>query len=476
MRELAQLLLPSVRWDPSLAFGPATPGIERAMAAGVGGFVIEGGVRDAVAELTAAIRRQAGDAPVIAVAPETLASPGWSDRPLSLPPLGAVAPLRDTIVVRRLGRVVAREALRAGCNAILAPSCDVARSASVDTFSHDAAEVAESASEWIDAAQSEGVLCFAGRFPGAGALSETIDGPPLVRETDDALYARDLVPFRAAIDTGVAGLVICEAAYPSLDAGRPAACSPAIVGRLLRSQLGFDGLAVADAAALRAGRGTHVVLAELIRAGIDLALRPAAVDADLRALTDALRDGEIDRERVHDAAQRRRNRAERAAAPAIAPNDDAGDAAWLDDVAERVISRVRGRSVGLGAPVEVAVASGSRDAAVLVAAFARGVAEAGAATTDVRQVTAPSAVARSTLVVIAAPGQRAGSAASQSANAHADALCADGRRVGREVVVVWCGHPATTAPLPGASLLIACWSPTTAMVRAAGRWLVRRVS
>ena len=38
MREVAQLLLPSVRWDPAHGFAPAMPAVMRAVAAGVGGF------------------------------------------------------------------------------------------------------------------------------------------------------------------------------------------------------------------------------------------------------------------------------------------------------------------------------------------------------------------------------------------------------------------------------------------------------
>jgi beta-glucosidase-like glycosyl hydrolase len=475
VREVAQLLLPSVRWDASLGFAPAMAGIARAGAAGIGGFVIEGGTSAAVGEMASVIRRHAADAPIIAVAPETLASAAWRARPPSLPPLAALASLRDTIAIRRVARIIAREAARAGCNAILAPSCDVARSAVVGAFSHDAAEVAESVGEWIDAAQSEGVLCLAGRVPGAGAIGETIDGPLMVRETDDALYARDLVPFRAAIDAGVAGLVICEAAYPSLDASGPAARSPAIVRRLLRSQLGFEGLAVADASALRAGAGSPIAIADLIAAGIDIVLRPAAMDADLRALVDALRDGRIDRERIHDAARRRRHRAEMAAAPARAPNDDEADAGWLEDVAERVVSVVRGRSVRLGAPIEIAVSAFARAAAGIVAAVASGIGESGGDSGTVRQVIEPSALTRSPLVIVFAPTRHTALDSPAAADARTETLCADARRIGREVVVIWCGHPANAPVLPSASLIIACWSQTSAMLRAAGRWLVRRV-
>jgi hypothetical protein len=66
MREIARLLLPSIRWDATLGFAPVRPAVSRALAAGVGGFLIEGGSCDAVSALAADIRRQADSAPIIA--------------------------------------------------------------------------------------------------------------------------------------------------------------------------------------------------------------------------------------------------------------------------------------------------------------------------------------------------------------------------------------------------------------------------
>ena len=89
MRELAQLLLPAIHWHPAAGFAPVLPAVMRGIAAGVGGFVIDGGTRDAVAELTSTIRKSSGDAPIIAIAPATLTSPVWRTRPPSVPPAAA---------------------------------------------------------------------------------------------------------------------------------------------------------------------------------------------------------------------------------------------------------------------------------------------------------------------------------------------------------------------------------------------------
>jgi len=472
MRELAQLLLPAVRWDPVAGFAPALPGVMRGIAAGVGGFVIEAGSRDAVAELTATIRNSTGDAPIIAIAPVDLTSSAWRARPRSVPPAAAIASLRDALVVRRVARAVAREARLAGCNAILAPSCDVPRTPRTDAFGNVAADVAAASAEWIDAAQAEGVLCFASAFPGGGAVTDVLTGIPTVRETDDALYASDLVPFRAAIDAGVAGIVIAEASYAALDAsGTPASLSRPILGRLLRAQLRYEGLAVADASLLATRWGHRVRAADLVAAGVDIVLRPINLDVELRALIDAVEDRTLDRERVHEAATRRRLRAEMAGMPAPALDTERGDDAWLDDVAERTITVVRGRNVRITRPLEVAVVAGRADqAAAAAAGFTTGIADAGEDASSVRRVTSPSTNVRAPLVVIVDPPTGFSTSEQDAA-----ALCAEARRLGRESVVVWCGHPAASPDTPGASLTIACWSPSAPMLRATGRWLLRRV-
>jgi len=472
MRELAQLLLPAVRWDPAAGFAPALPAVMRGIAAGVGGFVIEGGSRDAVGELTGTIRRSAGDAPIVAIAPASLTSPVWRAPPLSMPPAAAIASVRDALVVRRVARAVAREARLAGCNAILAPSCDVPRTPRTDAFGHTAADVADASAEWIDAAQAEGVLCFASAFPGGGAVTDVLTGIPSVRESDDALYATDLVPFRAAIDAGVAGILIAEASYTALDAsGTPASLSGPILGRLLRTQLGYDGLAVADASLLATRWGHRVNAADLVTAGVDIVLRPINLDVELRALMDALDARTLDGERVHEAAQRRRVRAEMAGAPLPVLDADRGDDAWLDDVAERTIAVVRGRNVRVAQPIEVAVVASRADqSAAAAAGLTSGIADAGEDASSVRRVTSPSADVRAPLVVIVHPPTGISTSEQEVA-----ALCGEARRLGRESVVVWCGHPGTSPTTPAASLTIACWSPSTPMLRATGRWLLRRV-
>jgi len=477
MREVARLLLPSVRWDTLRGIAAVWPTVERALDAGVGGFVLDNIPARAAAELTQRIRDRADEAPLLVVDPTMLAETSSGEAGFSLPPLAAVAAIRDTHAVRRAARATARAVRRFGGNMMLAPSGDVVGAPRTDAFGADPGAVALAVAEWIDAAQAEGVLCCAGGFPGAGRVASVERSIPVVQAAEDALYATDLVPFRAAIDAGVAAISLAVASYPSLD--RTAAAAPfsaRVINRVLRGELGFDGLVIADGGLLDARAGRPVPVCDLASAGVDLVVRSARLDVELRALLDAVEHGRLHRERVHDASSRRRTRAELAGAPlplTMVPHTD--DADWLEELAERTIAVIRGRAVHIEAPIELAVVGARPDeVSRLVAAVGDGVGEAGGDASDVRHISVPSVASRSAVVVVAADDSRSSEWRSRAAVDLA-AFCAHARRARRDVAVVWCGHPDATPQPVDADLVIACWSSSGAMLRASGRWLMRRL-
>ena len=396
----------------------------------------------------------------------------------SLPPMSAIASLRDSHALRRAARATARAVRRVGGNTILGPCGDVCGSPRIDTCGADPSTVALSVAEWIDAAQAEGVLCCVGSFPGGGRITGAELAMPVLRAAEDALYETDLVPFRAAIDAGVAAISLAAAAYPALDrTGTPAPLSARLVGSVLRKELGFDGLVIVDGEALDASAGRRVPVSDLVGAGVDLVIRSARLDVELRALLDAVERGRLHRERVHDAASRRRARAEMASAPLpFSTSRDADDAVWLDELAERTIAVIRGRAIHVGAPIELTVV-GERplDPTATIAAFANGVSQGGGDASSVRHVVTPSAATQSTVVVVAIPNAVASwETGGLAANALAS-VCANARRSRRDVAVIWCGHPEAAPVGLDADLLIACWCASGTMLRACGRWLLRRL-
>ena len=277
---------------------------------------------------------------------------------------------------------------------------------------------------------SRGVLCFASAFPGGGPVTEVLTGVPTVRASDDALYASDLVPFRAAFDAGVAGVLIAEASYTALDCIRnPSIALCPILGPPLEHNSG--SMASPSRMRRRWRRAGAIAFGQPTgRRGHRSRASPGQRGRRaLRALIDAMERGTLDGAAVLRGCTptpRPRGvwRACRGRSLEVAANDDH---AWLDEVGERTISVLRGRSVRIADPVEVAVVGARADQVVLVAAgFASGIGEAGGDTSGVRRVLAPSAVVRTPLVVVVVPP-----AGVSTCEQDVGALCTEARRLGR---------------------------------------------
>ena len=65
--------------------------------------------------------------------------------------------------------------------------------------------------------------------------------------------------------------MVAHVVYTAIDAARPASWSPVIVGRIIREELGFDGVLVSDAIDMAALPGNHEERARLcLEAGCDV--------------------------------------------------------------------------------------------------------------------------------------------------------------------------------------------------------------
>ena len=462
-RELAQLVVAGVSWEPGAGYASARPAIERALSMGVGAYVLHGGDQDAVHTLTKELRQRSRVPPLIAANMERGAGEKFLGA-TGLPPLAAIASLGDIEAVRRAARLTAREARTIGVNWDLAPVCDLDLDPANPVtgsraFGADPAQAATYAAAWIGACQAEGVLACAKHFPGRGrGCAAGPSGWPVISATTDTLYETDLVPFRAAIEAGVASLMTAHVAYPALDAsGAPATLSREILHWLLRQRLKFDGLVVSDGT----GAGGDVVAA--VRAGCDLVLAPTDVDGAVTALEEAKRGRGLDDERIHQSLRRRLKWAQWASPPNAYRKPSLADAAWGLQLAERTVHVVRGHVPVLAPPVDVVVIDG------LGAPFIDAL--VGADRWDVRVVERPGSDVMSPVVVALFGDSDAGRAA-------VGAACRQAADAGRAAVVVQFAHPRVTAELaemtPLAAAVVSAWDGERSMQQAAAKWLRRQ--
>ncbi len=207
----------------------------------------------------------------------------------------------------------ADELKRSGIDLNLGPIADVATIASPmagRAFSDDPALAAELTAAAVRGCQAARLGCAPLHFPGQGAASQDTDeGPATVSLDPASLAARDLEAFRAAFAERAPAVVLSLAFFAAYDAVTPAALTPEVTTGLLRDELGYEGLAITDdlsAGAIAATQDVEDAAVGAIAAGADLVQvsAPGKREDVTEALLDAVESGEIDEDRLSEAAGR----------------------------------------------------------------------------------------------------------------------------------------------------------------------------
>ncbi|HEY7700367.1 MAG TPA: glycoside hydrolase family 3 N-terminal domain-containing protein, partial [Vicinamibacteria bacterium] len=211
--------------------------------------------------------------------------------------------------------VTAREARALGIHLLLNPVLDLntnPENAVIDTRSlgESPERVARLGAAYIRRAQSLGVLTTAKHFPGHGGTDvDSHLALPVLRHDRERLERESLVPFRAAVEAGVAAVMPAHLAVPALDGkeARPATLSPEILGEVLRGELGFHGLIVSDALDMGGARGgawDGEVAVAALNAGVDMLLVPPDALVTYGAILRAVRRGDLPEERLDRSVRR----------------------------------------------------------------------------------------------------------------------------------------------------------------------------
>lgn len=166
-----------------------------------------------------------------------------------------------------------------GYNTLLAPCVDVNTNPDNPiigqrSFGADPALVSRHSGAAVTAILQSGMLACAKHFPGHGdTVTDSHNGLPVVDLSLIELLDSHLQPFVAAIAAGVPLLMTSHICYPQLDPEFPATLSPVILSRLLREQLGFDGVILTDSmnmGAMRRHYGPVEAAVQALRAGADM--------------------------------------------------------------------------------------------------------------------------------------------------------------------------------------------------------------
>ena len=204
------------------------------------------------------------------------------------------------------GRITAQEARAVGVHWNFFPDADVNSNPAnpiinTRSFGEDPQQVGDLVAAYIRGARANGMMTTVKHFPGHGdTATDSHLGVAQVTGDQQRLQSVELPPFREAIAAGVDAVMVAHVTVPALDAqpDHVATTSPTIVTGLLKDQLGFNGIVVTDALDMGAltrlytGRIGRAAV-DAFKAGNDLLLIPADLDASYRAMLEAVHDGEI---------------------------------------------------------------------------------------------------------------------------------------------------------------------------------------
>jgi beta-N-acetylhexosaminidase len=220
------------------------------------------------------------------------------------------------LLAEQVSMMLAVELAALGINWNYAPALDIAYNPAnpavgTRSFGSDAARVAEMGAAAVRGFQRGGTAACAKHFPGLGNTDiDTHLALPVLDTPLGHLLEQDMLPFRAAIEAGIASIMTTHTIFSVLDADLPATLSPVIIRRLLREELAFDGVVSSDCMEMKAiadhyTPGETAILGAL--AGLDMILfshTRAMQEEAYAGLLAAAQSGRVPMQRIEEANRR----------------------------------------------------------------------------------------------------------------------------------------------------------------------------
>ena len=243
-------------------------------------------------------------------------------------PMPAPSSLKTPDDAKYLAEITAEIVRILGFNMNFAPVVDVIDDSRVKTynglysraFGKSKGDVVEFAEQYLISLQARGCLGCLKHFPGIGASSvDSHEELPSVYLTREELFEIDLLPYRRLLQTGEVHLImVAHASYPRFDLQEtdengkllPSSLSYNIVTKLLREELGFQGLVMTDDLEMGAivknyGIGEACLMA--ISAGVDMLAICASVESireGFNAVLKAVENKSISESRIDESLRR----------------------------------------------------------------------------------------------------------------------------------------------------------------------------
>ncbi|PWU03717.1 MAG: serine hydrolase [Bacteroidetes bacterium] len=226
------------------------------------------------------------------------------DSVIALPRQMMMGAIENPQLVYEYGRWVGEQCRRAGIQVDYAPVVDVNNNPNNPvindrSFGENKYKVAQFGVMYMKGLQDVGVMACAKHFPGHGdvAVDSHLD-LPVINKSISQLDSLELYPFKEMIKAGVGATMVAHLYIPAIDntANRATSISYNNVTKLLKQDLGFQGLTFTDALEMQGVAkyypGGEASLQSLI-AGNDMLCLPGDIPGSIDKIKRAIKDGKL---------------------------------------------------------------------------------------------------------------------------------------------------------------------------------------
>ena len=217
----------------------------------------------------------------------------------------ALGCIEDLQLIEAYGQEVAKEMRQIGVNVNFAPVADVNTNPlnpviNERSFGESAQQVADRVLAYSRGLERGGVLAVSKHFPGHGdSRKDSHFALPELDHNRARLDSVELLPFRRLIEAGCGGMMVGHLKVPALDeTGTPSSLSQPIVDKLLRQELGFQGLLFTDALDMQGVKGEPQRYVKALLAGNDVLLVQRATQEAVGELMQAVGEGKLSQELI----------------------------------------------------------------------------------------------------------------------------------------------------------------------------------
>ena len=226
------------------------------------------------------------------------------DSVAALPHQMMLGAMQDASIVYKYGKIVGEQCKRLGINVNYAPVVDINNNPDNPvindrSFGEDKYRVALYGIQYMQGMQDVGVMACAKHFPGHGDVS--VDSHldlPVINKSMTQLDSLELYPFREIFKAGIGSVMMAHLFIPAIDntKNRATSISPNAVKKLMRNDIGYNGLTFTDALEMQGVKKffpNGEASAQSLIAGNDMLCLPGDVTLSIEKIKEAIQNKKL---------------------------------------------------------------------------------------------------------------------------------------------------------------------------------------